>query len=108
MGLFAPPAPYVSRRLGLSYALGAALALIGVFGLARALVPGAWLLILPTFPVGIGMGIAGALLPVWVKERFSDRPAFATGVYGRRVHGNDARGRLHALVELAARAGRDP
>jgi CP family cyanate transporter-like MFS transporter len=27
------------------------------------------------------MGLAGAMLPVAVKERFSDRPGFATGVY---------------------------
>jgi CP family cyanate transporter-like MFS transporter len=81
MGLFAPPAAYVSRHLGLRHALGAAIGLIGAFGLARALAPGAWLLILLTVPAGIGMGIGGALLPVWVKEHFSDRPAFATGVY---------------------------
>jgi CP family cyanate transporter-like MFS transporter len=85
MGLCAPPAPYVSRRLGLRYALAGALALIGVFGLARAVVPGAVLLIVLTFPVGVGMGVAGALLPVWVKERFADRPAFATGVYATAI-----------------------
>jgi MFS transporter, CP family, cyanate transporter len=85
MGLFAPPAPYVSRRLGLRHGLGTALALIGVFGLARALVPGAALLIVLTFPVGVGMGLAGALLPVWVKENFADRPAFATGVYATAI-----------------------
>ena len=54
MGLFA--LPHVSRRIGLRHALGGALALIGVFGVARALVPGAVLLVLLTFPVGIGMG----------------------------------------------------
>ena len=27
------------------------------------------------------MGLAGAMLPVAVKERFADRPGFATGVY---------------------------
>ncbi|HEY2935167.1 MAG TPA: MFS transporter [Gaiellaceae bacterium] len=85
MGLFAPPAPFVSGRLGSRRALGASLALIGVFGLTRAVVPGAALLILLTLPVGIGMGIAGALLPVWVKERFADRPAFATGVYATAI-----------------------
>ena len=42
----------------------AALALIGVFGIARAFVPGAALLILLTIPVGIGMGLGNALLPV--------------------------------------------
>ncbi len=81
MGLFAPPAPFLSARVGSRLALAAALGLIGAFGLARALVPGAAGLILLTFPVGMGMGLAGAMLPVAVKERFADRPVFATGVY---------------------------
>jgi MFS transporter, CP family, cyanate transporter len=34
-----------------------------------------------TVPVGVGLAVAGALLPVAVKTRFSDRPAFGTGVY---------------------------
>jgi len=37
--------------------------------------------ILLTFPLGMGMGLAGAMLPVAVKERFADRPGFATGIY---------------------------
>jgi len=81
MGLFAPPAPYLSGRIGTRHAVAAALALIGVFGVVRALAPGAAGVILLTFPIGIGMGLAGAMLPVAVKERFADRPGFATGVY---------------------------
>jgi CP family cyanate transporter-like MFS transporter len=81
MGLFAPPASFLSGRIGSRRAIGAALGLIGVFGVARALAPGALAVIVLTFPIGIGMGLAGAMLPVAVKERFSDRPGFATGVY---------------------------
>jgi CP family cyanate transporter-like MFS transporter len=81
MGLFAPPAPFLSGRVGSRRAIGAALALVGVFGVARAVVPGAAGVVLLTFPLGMGMGLAGAMLPVAVKERFSDRPGFATGVY---------------------------
>ncbi len=81
MGLFAPPAPFLSGHIGSRRAIGAALALVGVFGVARAVVPGAVGVILLTIPVGMGMGLAGAMLPVAVKERFSDRPGFATGVY---------------------------
>jgi CP family cyanate transporter-like MFS transporter len=86
MGLFAPPAAFLSQRLGSRHALAAALALIGAFGIARALVPGAALLILLTIPVGIGMGLGNALLPVGVKERFADRPVFATGVYASGIN----------------------
>src|SRR4051812_50126264 len=81
MGLFAPPAPFLARRIGSRHALTVALALIGAFGVARALVPSAAGVVLLTFPLGIGMGLAGAMLPVAVKERFADRPGFATGVY---------------------------
>ena len=81
MGLFAPPASFLSGRIGSRRAVAVALALIGTFGVARAVAPGAIAVILLTFPVGVGMGLAGAMLPVAVKERFSDRPGFATGVY---------------------------
>ena len=81
MGLFAPPAAYVAARVGTRAAIGACLAAIAAFGLARAAAPGAPLVLLLTLPIGVGMGLAGALMPVVVKERFSQRPAFASGVY---------------------------
>jgi CP family cyanate transporter-like MFS transporter len=81
MGVFALPAPRVSRRYGTRLAIAFCLALIGGFGIARALAPGAAGVILVTFGVGIGLGLAQALMPVAVKERFAGRPAFATGIY---------------------------
>jgi CP family cyanate transporter-like MFS transporter len=81
MGLFAPPGPMLAARLGSRHALAACLAVIAAFGILRTLVPGAAGVILLTLPVGIGMGLAGPLLAVAVKERFASRPAFATGVY---------------------------
>jgi CP family cyanate transporter-like MFS transporter len=81
MGLFAPPAPYLSGRIGPRHAIASAIGLIGVFGIVRALAPGAAGVILLTIPIGVGMGLAGAMAPVAVKERFANRPGFATGVY---------------------------
>jgi CP family cyanate transporter-like MFS transporter len=81
MGLFALPAPRVSRRYGTRLAIAVCLGLIGGFGVARAIAPGAAGVILLTFGVGIGLGLAQALMPVAVKERFAARPAFATGIY---------------------------
>ena len=81
MGLFAPPAPYVSARAGSRRAIAGAVGLVGMFGVARAVVPGAAGVVLLTIPIGIGMGLAGAMMPVAVKERFADRPGFGTGVY---------------------------
>jgi CP family cyanate transporter-like MFS transporter len=81
MGVFALPAPEVSRRYGTRLAIAVCLGLIGTFGVARAVVPGAAGVILLTFGVGIGLGLAQALMPAAVKERFPLRPAFATGIY---------------------------
>ena len=81
MGLFAPLAPPVLRRFGSRVAVGAALVATGVFGVLRAVVPGAPLLLLLTVPVGIGIAVAGTLMPVVVKEEHTDRPAVGTGVY---------------------------
>ncbi len=81
MGLFALPAARLAARWGTRHAIGACLALIAAAGLGRAAAPGAAALLACTVPIGIGMGLCGALLPVAVKERFTGRPALATGVY---------------------------
>jgi MFS transporter, CP family, cyanate transporter len=81
MGLFAPAAAYLASRVGTRAGSAWSIGLIGVFGVARAVSPGVALLVLLTWPIGIGMGLAGALAPVAVKERFSERPATPTGVY---------------------------
>ena len=81
MGLFAPPAAFLGARVGTRLAIMWSLLLIGVFGLGRALVPSAALVVLLTWPVGAGMGLAGALVPVAVKEHFPVRPAGPTGLY---------------------------
>ena len=81
MGVFALPARYFSGRIGSRSAVSVAVALVGAFGVARAFAPDVAGLILLTFPIGIGMGLAGAILPIVVKERFADRPGFSTGIY---------------------------
>ncbi len=81
MGVFAFPAAALTRRYGSRLAIGACLALIGLFGVARAVAPGAAAVIALTVGVGLGLGFAQALMPVAVKERFAGRPAFATGIY---------------------------
>jgi CP family cyanate transporter-like MFS transporter len=104
MGLFAPPAPYLLGRAGTRYAIAATVGLIGAAGLARALAPGAVPVILLTIPVGIGIGLAGALMPVAVKERFPHRPAFATGMYTTGINTGSALSAATA-VPIAATAG---
>jgi MFS transporter, CP family, cyanate transporter len=80
MGVFALPAPALTRRYGSRLAIAVCLGLIGGFGIARAAAPGAAGVLLLTFGVGLGLGFAQALMPVAVKERFASRPAFATGI----------------------------
>jgi CP family cyanate transporter-like MFS transporter len=81
MGIFAPAAQHLAARFGTSAAIGAAIALIGAAGIGRAFAPGAVALVLLTLPVGVGIALAGTLMPVVVKKHFAGRPASATGLY---------------------------
>jgi CP family cyanate transporter-like MFS transporter len=105
MGLFAPPAAYLAGRLGTRAAIATCLAGIAGFGLLRAAAPGAPLVLTLTFPIGVGMGLAGALIPVAVKERFADRPAFASGVYTTGITGGAALSSGLAVPIAAALGG---
>jgi CP family cyanate transporter-like MFS transporter len=80
MGLFAPFAGLVAGRWGLRAAMAGCLVAIAVAGLGRAVAPGAVVLLGLTLPIGIGMAVAGTLLPIAVKQRFAHRPAFASGI----------------------------
>ena len=81
MGVFAPLAPYVVRRMGTDRGLTIALLAIASFGLWRAAAQSPAGLLLTTFLVGIGLALGGTLLPMVVKQSFPDRPASATGTY---------------------------
>lgn len=84
LGLFAPVAPFLAP-LGTRRVVALCLAAIGAFGLARAVAPGAVSVVALTVPIGVAMALAGAILPVAVKERFAHRPAFATGIYATGI-----------------------
>jgi CP family cyanate transporter-like MFS transporter len=105
MGVFAPAAVLLLRRLGLRHAVVAATAAIGVGGLLRASVPGMPGVLLFTIPVGIGIGLSGTLLPIAVKERLGHRAGFATGVYSSGIVLGSGIGALIA-VPLADLGGR--
>jgi CP family cyanate transporter-like MFS transporter len=67
--------------VGTRAAMAFAVLLVGVFGVLRALSPGIVLVVVATWPIGIGMGLAGALAPMAIKQHLADRPAEATGIY---------------------------
>jgi CP family cyanate transporter-like MFS transporter len=81
MGIFAPLAPPMLRRYGSRVAIGVSLGMVGLVGVVRAVLPGAPLVLLFTIPLGVGIAIAGTLLPVVVKEEYADRPTVGTGLY---------------------------
>lgn len=85
MGLFAPIGPRVAARLGPTTAFAACLALVVGFGLLRALVPATPLLLLATFGVGVGIGMAGAIPSMVVAQRMPTRPALGTGAYAAGI-----------------------
>jgi CP family cyanate transporter-like MFS transporter len=78
-------APIASEWLGLRRAVLASLVLLAISSLLRAVVPGILEILLASVVVGMGLGIAGALLPAAVKEYFNRQPAFATGIYSSGI-----------------------
>ncbi|WP_229358932.1 MFS transporter [Halomonas salipaludis] len=80
LGLFAPLAPRLARRLGPERALS-----LGLLALAAALairaLPSLWLLFFGTLLVGGAIGVCGSLLPSLVKRELPRGADLMTGVY---------------------------
>jgi CP family cyanate transporter-like MFS transporter len=85
MGVFAPAAAYVAGWLGARFAIAISVALIAAGGLLRLVGPETSVLIALTLPVGIGIAVAGTLMPAVVKARLAHRPAFGTGIYATGI-----------------------
>ena len=81
MGIFAPLAPLLARRLGARWALATCAILVIGFGLLRLGVPGPVLVLALTFGIGLGMGLAGPIFPLVVRHEMPARPALGTGAY---------------------------
>lgn len=81
MGLGAPVGPRLAARLGPRTAFALCMTLVIASGVARTLVPGTLLVLLTTFGIGIGIGIAGAVPSMIVSARLPGRPALGTGAY---------------------------
>ncbi len=80
MGLFAPLGALLGRRFGTERVLAAALVLIFT-GTALRAIHAFWLLYLATTVLGVGIAVAGALLPPLVRACFPDRIGPVTGLY---------------------------
>ena len=105
MGIFAPVGAWLARRIDARRLLAASLGLIAVFGLVRAVAPDGATILAATVPIAIAMGIAGALLPIIVKERASAKAIHATVVYAFGIPIGSALTPLLAIGVLAAGFG---
>ena len=81
MAVLAPLGPVLAASIGPRLAVGLCIATVGGFGVLRAMVPGAALVILLTVGVGIGMGVVGPVLPMVVRRAARRHPALGTGAY---------------------------
>jgi CP family cyanate transporter-like MFS transporter len=105
MAAFSLSAGSFQRRLGSRYAIAACLGVVAVFGIARVVVSDVTAILLLTVPLGAALGIGGALLPGAVKDLFSDRPAFVTGVYASGLQVGAGVGSAIAVPIAAAWGG---
>lgn len=81
MGVFALVTPAVRRRLGTRATVTLSLGLIALGGLARAASPDTLTFLALTVVVGIGIGTAGAILPVVVRQLVPTKPVGGTASY---------------------------
>jgi len=85
MGVFALAGVPITRLVGPRAAVSLSLLLLGVTGAFRVVITGVPALILLTVGVGIGMAVAGAVVPHIVKESFGKRPLRATASYAAGI-----------------------
>ncbi len=81
MGLFAPVSQVLARRVGREATVGWALVLLLLGQAARLVADALPVLLLSTVAVGVGIALAGTVLPGIVKEFFAERSGTMTGVY---------------------------
>jgi len=104
MGLFAPIGPRIAARIGPRLALATSIACIAGFGLARAYAPDVVFLLLTTFGIGVGVGIAGAVPSMVVSQHLPGHRAMGTGAYAGGIVAGSA---IAATVAVPLAGGDD-
>lgn len=104
MGLLAPFGPVLAASIGPRLGAAGCVALIGTFGLVRALAPETTSVLVATLGMGAGMALVGPILSMTVRGRTPDHPAAGTGAYvaGMIIGGSIA---AAAVVPLADALG---
>jgi MFS transporter, CP family, cyanate transporter len=81
MSLLAPFGPVLAASIGPKLGVAVCALLVGIFGVARALLPDAATVLLATIGVGAGMALVGPILSMIVRARLPHHPAAGTGAY---------------------------
>ena len=81
MAAVAIPTASLGHRFGSRLVMTISLGLLAAAGTVRPLGDTAAWVLGWTVPIGIGIGIIGVILPIFVKEHSADMPARATGLY---------------------------
>lgn len=85
MGVFAFAGVPLARLTGSRGAVILALGLLCLAGIVRGFAGSTAVLLGATVGVGIGIAIGGTVLPLVVKETFTDHPVMATGTYSAGI-----------------------
>lgn len=81
MGIFALVGPSVAAWLGTRGGVAVSVAVLVASGILRALAPGAELVLLATFGVGVGTAVVGPILPMFVRDRIPGHMVGGTSSY---------------------------
>jgi CP family cyanate transporter-like MFS transporter len=81
MAFLAPVGPIVARSIGPRAGVALSIAAAAGFGLLRAVMPTAPLVLLMTIGIGLGMGVVGPILTMVVRTSMPRRAALGTGAY---------------------------
>jgi CP family cyanate transporter-like MFS transporter len=102
MSLVAIPGAGLGVRFGSRRVMAVSLGLLTLAGVLRPLGSDALWVIGWTIPIGIGIGVIGVILPIFVKQHAGEMPARATGLYVTAMLVGSAMGGLSAapLAEL--------
>ena len=81
MAAVAVPSAGLGHRFGSRRVMAVSLAVLALGGTVRPVGNDALWLLAWTVPIGIGIGIVGVILPIFVKQHSGEMPARATGMY---------------------------
>lgn len=81
MAAAAIPGAGLGHRFGSRRVMALSLAMLAAAGTARPLGGDALWVLGWTIPIGIGIGVIGVILPIFVKQHAGEMPARATGLY---------------------------